>query len=412
MSGVAQRWFADARFGLFIHWGMYSLYARGEQVLFREHLRPSLYRQRAAEFIPQRYDPATWASLARDAGMRYAVLTAKHHDGFCLFDSAVSEFTSVRTGARRDLLRAYVEAFREAGLHVGIYYSLADWQWPAYFQGPGRDPEGFARFLEYTHAQVRELCTNYGMIDILWFDGAWPHTPEAWRAAELLDMIRSLQPNILINDRTGLAGDFDSPEQRIPGGATTRPWESCITAVERHWGYHVGENLIKSPAQVIHMLAQVAEGSGNLLLNVGPRADGSFPEPFVELLREVGRWMHANGRSIYASSPGVCESISIGRQTVVDSTVYLHVLYWPGQALHLAGLRNRVVKAYFLADGWLVDFRQDGEDIYLDNLPLQAPDPYDTVIALDVEGTPEPYAWARDRLWQGDAGRMADWAMQ
>ena len=144
MTGATQRWFADARFGLFVHWGMYALYTRGEQVLFREHLKPSLYRQRAAEFRADRYDPAAWAALAREAGMRYAVLTAKHHDGFCLFDSAVSDFTSATTGAGRDLLREYVDAFRAAGLHVGIYYSLADWQWPAYFQGPKRDPDGFA----------------------------------------------------------------------------------------------------------------------------------------------------------------------------------------------------------------------------------------------------------------------------
>ncbi len=412
MTGATQRWFADARFGLFVHWGMYALYSRGEQVLFREHLKPSLYRQRAAEFRADHYDPAAWAALARDAGMRYAVFTAKHHDGFCLFDSEVSDFTSAKTGAGRDLLRQYVDAFRAAGLHVGIYYSLADWQWPAYFHGPKRDPDGFARFLEYIHAQVRELCSNYGMIDILWFDGAWPHPPEVWRAAGLLEMIRSLQPNILINDRTGLPGDFDSPEQHILGGVTTRPWESCITAVERHWGYHAGERLWKSPAQVIHMLAQVAEGGGNLLLNVGPRADGSLPQPFVELLHEVGQWMRANGRSIYASSRGVCECISIGRQTVVDSTVYLHVLYWPGQVVHLAGLRNRVVRAYFLADGWAVDFRQEGDDVFLENLPSQALDPCDTVIALEVDGVPEACAWAQDRLWQGDAGRMAGWAAQ
>ena len=309
-------------------------------------------------------------------------------------------------------MREYVDAFRAAGLRVGLYYSLADWQWPAYFQGPVRNPDGFAEFLDYTHAQVRELCSNYGMLDILWFDGAWPHSADVWHASELLRMARSLQPNIMINDRTGLPGDFDSPEQHILGGGATRPWESCITAVERHWGYHAGERLWKSPAQVIHMLAQIAEGGGNLLLNVGPRADGSLPQPFVELLREVGQWMTTNGRSIYASSPGVCESISIGRQTVVDSTVYLHVLYWPGQAVHLAGLQNRVLKAYFLADGWAIDFRQEGEDVYLDNLPSQAPDPYDTVIALDVEGAPEACSWARDRLWQGDAGRMAGWAEQ
>jgi len=409
MLNDAQRWFAEARFGLFVHWGMYALYERGEQVLFREHLTPSEYRRRAAEFNPRRYDPAAWATLAREAGMRYAVLTAKHHDGFCLFDSALSNFTSAKTGARRDLVREYVEAFRGAGLKVGLYYSLADWQWPAYFLGPERDPEGFGRFIQYTHGQVRELCSAYGQMDIIWFDGAWPHPPEAWRAGELLAMIRGLQPAVLINDRAGLPGDFGTPEQQILAPAQ-RPWESCITSVERHWGYHAGERLWKTAEQVIHMLAQVAEGGGNLLLNVGPKADGTFPEPFVTLLREVGQWLRVNGQAIYGSSHGVCESVSIGRQCVVGSTVYLHVLYWPGETLHLSGLDNRVLSARFLADGRPITFEQMGEHIYLRGLPAEPPDARDTVIALEVQGTPKPFPWARERLWQGDAGRMAGWS--
>ena len=410
MLNDAQRWFAEARFGLFVHWGMYALYERGEQVLFREHLTPSEYRRRAAEFNPRRYDPSAWATLAREAGMRYAVLTAKHHDGFCLFDSALSNFTSAKTGARRDLVREYVEAFRGAGLKVGLYYSLADWQWPAYFLGPERDPEGFGRFIQYTHGQVRELCSAYGQMDIIWFDGAWPHPPEAWRAGELLAMIRGLQPAVLINDRAGLPGDFGTPEQQILGSPAQRPWESCITSVERHWGYHAGERLWKTAEQVIHMLAQVAEGGGNLLLNVGPKADGTFPEPFVTLLREVGQWLRVNGQAIYGSSHGVCESISIGRQCVMGSTVYLHVLYWPGETLHLSGLDNRVLSARFLADGRPITFEQMGEHIYLRGLPAEPPDARDTVIALEVQGTPKPFPWARERLWQGDAGRMADWS--
>jgi len=410
MLNEAKRWFAGARFGLFVHWGMYALYERGEQVLFREHLTPSEYRRRAEEFNPQHYDPAAWAALAREAGMRYAVLTAKHHDGFCLFDSALSTLTSAKTGARRDLIREYVEAFRGTGLKVGLYYSLADWQWPAYFLGPARDPEGFRRFLQYTHGQVRELCSAYGPIDVIWFDGAWPHPPEVWRAEELLAMIRRLQPAALINDRAGLPGDFGTPEQQILGGPAQRPWESCITAVERHWGYHTGERIWKTAEQVIHMLAQVAEGEGNLLLNVGPKADGSFPEPFVALLREVGQWLRVNGQGIYGSSHGVCESISIGRQCVVGSTVYLHVLYWPGEMLHLSGLDNRLLSARFLADGRPIRFEQTGEHIYLRDLPAAPPDPRDTVIALVVEGTPKPFPWAKERLWQGDAGRMAGWS--
>jgi alpha-L-fucosidase len=410
MLNERQLWFNGARWGLFVHWGMYALYGRGEQVLFREHLAPSQYRERAAEFNPRAYDPDAWAEAAREAGMRYAVLTAKHHDGFALYDSTVSRFSSVATGARRDLVRAYVEAFRRAGLKVGLYFSLADWQWPAYFAGPQRDPEGFARFIAYTHAQVRELCTQYGVLDLLWFDGTWPHSPADWRAAELLAMIRALQPGILINNRTGLAGDFDTPEQHITASDPARPWEACLTSVERLWGYHPGERLWKTPSQVIHQLAQVAEGGSNLLFNVGPKADGSFPEAFTALLREVGDWLRTNGAAIYDCGRGVCECITIGRMTVVGPTVYLHVLYWPGETLHLSGLDNRVLSARFLADGWPIAFEQVGEHITLKNLPSLPPDPRDTVIALEVEGTPQPFPWARERLWQGDAGRMLDWA--
>ena len=404
------RWLSEARFGLFVHWGMYALYARGEQVLFREHLTPSEYRRRAADFNPRAYDAHQWAELAREAGMRYAVLTAKHHDGYALFDSHVSDFTSARTRPGRDLVREYVEAFRAAGLRVGLYYSLADWQWPAYFRGPERDPQGFQRFIEYIHAQVRELCSSYGDLDVLWFDGAWPHSPENWRAQELLDMIRALQPGILVNDRTGLPGDFGTPEQHILGGVQPRAWEACVTSVERHWGYHAGERQCKSSEQIIHMLAQVAEGGGNLLLNVGPKADGSLPSPFVELLHEVGGWLRLNGEAIYGCAPGVCESISIGRQTVRSGTVYLHVLYWPGETLRLAGLENRVLSARYLADGWPIRFQQEGDHLTLIGLPSLPPDPRNTVIALEVEGEPRACAWAADRLWQGDAGRMADWA--
>lgn len=404
------RWLGEARFGLFVHWGLYATHGRGEQVLFREHLTPSAYRASAATFNPWAYNPREWAALASAAGMRYAVLTAKHHDGFCLFDSALSSFTSARTRPGRDLVREYADAFRSAGLRVGLYYSLADWQWPEYFRGPERDPEGFERFLAYTHAQVRELCSKYGELDVLWFDGAWPHSAETWRAQQLLDMIRALQPGCLVNDRTGLPGDFGTPEQSILGGVQSRPWESCVTSVERHWGYHAGETLWKSATQVIHMLAQVAEGGGNLLLNVGPKGDGSFPGPFRDLLQEVGDWLRVNGESIYGCAPGVCESISFGRQTVKSGTVYLHVLYWPGETLRLAGLENRVLKAHYVADGWPIRFRQEGDEITLVGLPSLPPDARNTVIALEVEGEPRAVPWAAQRLWQGDAGRMADWS--
>jgi alpha-L-fucosidase len=410
LGSARHDWFSGAKYGMFIHWGMYAVYARGEQVLFREHLQPSVYRQRTADFRARLYRPEQWAELAVDGGMGYAVLTAKHHDGYCLFDSQVSDFTSVEVGPERDLVRDYLTAFRDVDRRVGLYYSLADWSRPAYWAGPEDDPEAFETFIDYTHAQVRELCSYYGPLDILWFDGAWPYGPDTWRSDELLAMIRDLQPGALVNDRTGLPGDFATREQQIPGGAQERPWEACITSVERHWGYHMGETLWKTPDQVIHMLAKVAEGGGNLLLNVGPRADGTLPQAFIDLTREVGDWLEKNGESIYHTSAGITETISIGRQTVSGSRVYVHALYWPGSTVHLAGIKGKLLSARLLADEWPVKFEQEGEHIYLRDMPSLPPDPRNTVIVLQFDGPPEPYPWAAERLWHGDAGRMADWA--
>ena len=403
-----QRWFAEARFGLFIHWGMYALYERGEQVLFREHLTPSAYRARAAAFRPKAYDPDSWAAMARDAGARYAVLTAKHHDGYCLFETAQSSFSSVETGPGRDLVAEYVQAFRRAGLRVGLYYSLADWMQPAYWRGPAEDPGAFEAFIERTHGQVRELCSNYGPIDLLWFDGAWPYSAEQWRARVLIDMARRLQPGILINDRSGLPGDFDTPERQIR--ASARSWEACMVSTERWWGFHAGDRRWKTPAEVIHMLAQVAEGGGNLLLNVGPHADGHMPTPFNELMRDVGEWLRRNGEAVYGSERGILDCSTIGRMSGSGSTVYLHLLYWPGQTLRLEGIENRVLRARYLADDWPVDFRQEGETLILEGLPRYAPDDRDTVIALQLEGAPRVAAWAQEPLWRGEARRMVDWA--
>jgi len=408
MLSELQRWFAEARFGLFVHWGMYALYGRGEQVLFREHLDLEAYRARAHAFRPHAFDPEGWASMARDAGMRYAVLTAKHHDGYCLFETAESAFSSIETGPGRDLVAEYVRAFRRAGLRVGLYYSLADWMQPAYWRGPGDPAADFDAYVAYTHAQVRELCSNYGQIDLLWFDGPWPYDAEQWRAKELLETARHLQPGILINDRSGLPGDFDTPEREIR--ASQRPWEACMVSTERWWGYHAGDRRWRTPTEVIRMLAQVAEGGGNLLLNVGPHADGRMPARFLELLRDVGQWMARNGQAIYASERGILECSTLGRMSVVGSTVYLHLLYWQGETLTLRALENRVLRASYLADGWGIDFRQEGETLTLRGLPRYAPDDADTVIALQLEGTPRVTPWARERLWQGDARRMIDWA--
>ncbi|MBM4081598.1 MAG: alpha-L-fucosidase, partial [Planctomycetes bacterium] len=247
------RWFAEARFGMFIHFGPYAAYGRGEQVLFREHLDQREYVEAATRWNPRRFDAKAWARVAKDAGMRYCVLTSRHHDGYCLWDSKQTDYTSASLAPQRDIVGEYVKAVRAAGLRVGLYYSLADWRIPAYWAGPTHDPDGWAKFRGYVHKQLEELLTNYGRIDVLWFDGAWPQTANDWGGEEIIAMARRLQPNILINNRlgpvvgeTGVAGskrqlgDFGTPEHHITA-ETGRMWESCQVSTWRLWGYTIGE---------------------------------------------------------------------------------------------------------------------------------------------------------------------------
>jgi alpha-L-fucosidase len=409
-------WFINASYGMFIHWGIYSVLGRGEQVLFREHLKPSEYRQLAHVFNPAGYDPQAWASYAKKAGMKYMVLTAKHHDGFCLFDSSYTEYTAYKTAAKRDLVRSYTDACRAAGLRVGLYFTLADWNVPAYFDGPAKDPQGFDRFIRYVHAQVEELCRHYGKIDLLWFDADWPYSAEEWRSVELVDKIKKLQPDILINNRLPKppeGGDwgYQTPEQKIE--AAKGLWESCQTYGNNWWGYHIGDNMWKTPQKIVADLCKIAEGGGNLLFNVGPKPDGTLPQPYVDCILETGKWLEENGEAIYGAQPGICEVSSIGHMTIKGNKVYLLVLYWPGTEVHMSGLANKVLQARLLRDKSKLTFNQEGEHIYIKDLPAMPPDPYCTVIELETEGLPEAYPWVSQRLWSGhNISAYADWSRQ
>ncbi|MBS7609484.1 alpha-L-fucosidase [Candidatus Bathyarchaeota archaeon] len=208
-------WFREARFSMFIHWGLYSLLGRGEWVMYLEQMPASEYAKLSRKFNPTKFKAEEWVLYAREARMRYMVLTSRHHDGFSLFDSKVSDYTAPKTAAGRDLVEEFIKACHKAGMRVGLYYSLLDWRWPAYWNGPKKDPEGWSNFLEYVHIQVEEICSNYGRLDILWYDGAWPYAPEDWKSAELNAKVRKLQPEILINNRSRLPEDFDTPEQYI-----------------------------------------------------------------------------------------------------------------------------------------------------------------------------------------------------
>lgn len=424
-------WFSESRFGMFIHWGPYSAWERGEQVLFREHLDQVDYSKRACAWSPRSFDAAAWAECAVEAGMRYAVLTTRHHDGFCLWDSAVTDYSSARQAPQRDFVREYVEAFRAAGLRVGLYYSLADWRIPAYWDGPEADPKGWEQFREYVHAQVRELLTNYGQIDVIWFDGAWPHNAEDWRSLELVDRMRALQPGIMINNRLGKVGaqdrvsagpvgegtghsaamgDFGTPEHHITA-ERTRLWESCQVTTWRLWGYTRGERW--RPADVLlDMLVESASKGGNLLLNVGPTADGELPAEFVERMAEIGAWMRIHGEAIYGSEAGeVCEFVTVGRQTRRGNRLYLIIRFWNGTGtLRLAGLASRVMGARLLTTDQPLDFTQTADELVLRGLPVDSPTPFFPVIRLECEAAPAAADWAVDRLWAGDPARMTAWA--
>lgn len=421
-------WFDKARFGLFVHWGVYSLLGRGEQVLFRERMNPDEYERLASRFNPKKFDADGWARAARDAGMKYAVLTAKHHDGFCLFDSARTEYCAPRTAAGRDFVAEYVQAFRREGLRVGLYYSLADWRFPAYFDGPEKDKEAFSAFRNYTFEQVRELCTNYGRIDLLWFDGGWPHDAVAWQSEKLDRMIRRHQPHVMINDRlhgggcgnvnpVGKAslrarGYYDTAEQRPAGEqAVRRPIETVRTSHDSWWGYAKGDRQWKMPREAINLLSAASGRGANFLFNVGPKSDGTWPGPFRRILNETGRWLRVNGEAIYGSSEGILDVHTLGRTTVKGNALYLHVLYWPGREAIVHGLANRVRSVRILGTDATVRVQQDGLHVRLQGLPVRAPDRSCTVIRLNLDGPPREDP-SVVHLWENgkNLDSLSDWA--
>ena len=355
-------WFVDARFGMFIHWGLYSLAARHEWVQNYEKIAPDEYAKRYFDkFDVDLYDPKQWAEAAKEAGMKYFVITTKHHEGFCLWDSKYTDFKAPNTPTARDLIRPLVEAFRNEGIRVGFYYSLLDWhhpQFPIDKYHPQRDDRDAREreknrdvsiYAEYLHNQVRELLTDFGKIDILWFDFSYPGEDgkgkDDWQSEKLMKMIRELQPEVMVTNRLNLPDepDFITPEQFMPyarplhdGKVIT--WEGCHT-FSGSWGYHRDESTWKSDKQCIWMLVDSVSKGGNLLMNVGPTARGEFDERAKAKLSAYGRWMRLHRRSIYGctEAPKEFETPQDTRLTYNPKTnrLYIHILNWPYGCIYL-----------------------------------------------------------------------------
>ncbi|MCL5096041.1 MAG: alpha-L-fucosidase [Candidatus Omnitrophica bacterium] len=416
-------WFREARFGLFIHWGVYSVPAGewqgktnyAEWFMEETHMPVSQYERFAKEFNPVKFNARQWVRLAKNAGVRYIVITSKHHDGFGMFRSGLTDWCIKSTPFQRDPMKELAAACQQAGLKFCFYYSIMDWHHPDWAQRrPWNDlatgEPNMDRYVSYMKGQLKELLTGYGPIGILWFDGEWekPWTHE--RGVDLYNYVRSLQPNIIINNRVGKArsgmagmdqgkervGDYGTPEQEIPptGFGPGVDWESCMT-MNNHWGYNKHDQNWKSTQTLIRNLIDCASKGGNYLLNVGPTSEGLFPGPSIRRLVEIGAWMRINHEAIYGTQASPFKKLDWGRctQKTGDNgvTLYLHVFSWPADGkLLVPGLKNKIDEAYLLADSSHKGLTaENGPDGVLIAVPTTAPDPNSSTVVVKIKDKPE-----------------------
>jgi len=409
-SGSDERtaWFREAKFGLFIHWGAYSVIGRHEWARDRLQIHQSQYDEYVRKFNPVKYNPDEWVRLADEAGMRYIVITSKHHDGFSIYRSAVSDYDMELTPYPGDPLKMLADECERRGMRLGFYHSIMDWHHPDYVPRrrweTDRSTEGadFDRYIDFMKEQLRELLTGYGDVAVIWFDGEWEHTTTEMRSDEVRDFILSIQPNCLINDRLykrepGNPADFGTPEQYVPATGITDPsgkpvlWEACVTINNDSWGYNKYETVFKTERDLIRMLIEIVSKGGNLLLNVGPKLDGTIQDEFVSRLRAMGRWMDTNGDAIYGTTASCFRTLPFfGRCTVKGDRVFLHVFQWPADArLRVPGLRNDVRSARLLAEpSAKLKTAREGDSVIVE-LPPEAPDEIASVVELVLDGEPD-----------------------
>jgi alpha-L-fucosidase len=385
--GKRIQWWREAKFGMFIHWGLYSVLGRHEWAMEVEGIPIAEYQELAKQFKPQPNSARGWAQLARQAGMKYMVMTSKHHEGFCNFDSKLTDYCAPRQGPGRDLVKEFVEAARAEGLRFGFYYSLMDWHHPDGAKC-ATDESARRRFVDYIHGQIRELLTNYGKVDILWYDVNWPLDVKGWESQKMNDMVLQLQPEILVNNRNGLAGDFGTPEQEVRAEEGDRDWEACMTMNES-WGYHKADDNWKSAKTVVRNLITCTRDGGNYLLNIGPKPDGSIPEESVHTVTVVGKWMSKYGSTIYGTPKCDVKSSQFANFTRQGNTLYMHVHFWPGSTVSVGGLTSKVKSAKLLPEQKKVDFKQEQFRVQFTGLPEKAPDDPVSVIAIECESEPK-----------------------
>lgn len=388
-------WFKDAKFGIFVHWGLYALHGKNEKgpyvswAMENEGISIAEYEPYADQFRPKHFDADAWMGLVKAAGARYLTFTSKHHEGFALFDSALTSYDSMDRAAKRDFVGELVTAARAHDVKISFYYSTLDWHHPDFYTDLPKYVE------EYLFGQVRELCTNYGPIDGIWFDGEWDHPESTWRAEELVRMIRTLQPDALINDRLGKGvrgvtplADFYTREQMSEIGEKTetedkniRPWEACLT-IGTSWGYMKADGPPKSSTELIRTLVDVVSRGGNLLLNVGPTPDGEIPVPLAERLRDIGAWLKVNGEGIYGTRQVTDIGVSAGKLTRKDDQLFVHLETDPGGPITFTGLTETMVGARLVATGDVLTVDDATKTL---SLPETLPNAAVTTIAVTLK---------------------------